>query len=185
MAESTFLHPGAAVRAAGIHEGLLVADFGAGSGFFTRAAAREVGDAGAVWAVDQNRDLLPRIKNLSAGEGLNNVEVMHGDIEVVGGTNLPENHFDFVILANVLFMLSERGECMAEMRRVLKKTGRVLVIDWKDSFGGLGPHPDHVITQEAAQALFEKHGFTMGPAVPAGEYHWGFVVRKKAAQGAL
>jgi ubiquinone/menaquinone biosynthesis C-methylase UbiE len=163
----------------------MIADFGAGSGFFTRAAAREVGDSGAVWAVDKNRDLLPRIKNFAQAEGLTNVEVVHGDIEAVGGTSLPENQFDFVILANVLFMLEDKAECVAEARRVLKKTGRALVIDWTASWGGLGPHPDHVLTEEKAQALFEKHGFAVAGAVPAGEYHWGFVVRKKAAQGAL
>jgi ubiquinone/menaquinone biosynthesis C-methylase UbiE len=181
MQEGIFLHPASAVRAAGIHEGMLVADFGAGSGFFTRAAAREVGEGGAVWAVDQNRELLPRIKNLSLAEGLNNVEVIHGDIELVGGTNLPEGRFDLVLLSNVLFMLEHKGECAAEIRRVLKKSGRALVIDWSGSFGGLGPRSDHVVTEEAARTLFEHHGFSTGASVPAGAYHWGFVVRKKAA----
>ena len=181
MDESTFLNPRAAVRAAGIHEGMLVADFGAGSGFFTRAAAREVGDGGAVWAVDTNRDLLPRIKNLATAEGLNNVEVVHGDIEVVGGTNLPDEHFDFVILANALFALVHKGECAAEVRRALKKSGRALIIDWSGSFGGLGPHPDHVVDADAARKLFEQHGFAVVSSVPAGAYHWGFVVRKKSA----
>ncbi|HVV39323.1 MAG TPA: class I SAM-dependent methyltransferase [Candidatus Paceibacterota bacterium] len=181
MEESAFLHPGKAVAAAGIHEGLKVADFGAGAGFFTRAAARAVGESGVVWAVDINRELLPRIKNLASSEGLNNVEVLHGDIEKAGGTSLPAGTFDFVLLTNVLFSLEDRGECLAEMRRVLKNTGRALVIDWSGSFGGLGPHPDHIITQEKAQKLFEQHGFSIGPKVDAGAYHWGFVVRKKSA----
>lgn len=181
MAVSAFLHPAAAVRAAGIHEGMVVADFGAGSGFFTRAAAREVGESGVVWAVDQNRDLLPRIKNLSAAEGLTNVEVVRGDIEAVGGTGLPEGYFDFCILANVLFMLEHKGECVAELRRVLKKSGGALVVDWSGSHGGLGPHPDHVFGEDAARTLFEKHGFTAGPSLHTGAFHWGFVVRKKSA----
>lgn len=178
--ESTFLHPGRAIRAAGIHEGMQVADFGAGSGFFTRAAAREVGQGGVVWAVDINRDLLPRIKNFGYAEGLSNIEVIHGDIEVVGGSNLPENTFDFCIATNVLFSLEHKGECLAEIRRILKKTGRALIIDWQDSFGGLGPHPDHIITLDAAHTLLESHGFSVLGRVDAGAYHWGFVVRKKS-----
>lgn len=180
MADS-FLHPEAAVRAAGVHEGVQAADFGAGSGFFTRACARAAGEGGTVWAVDINRGLLPRIKNLSEAEGLHNVEVLQGDIESPNGTGLPDGTLDFVILANVLFSLEHKDECAREIHRVLKKNGRALVIDWTDSWGGLGPHPDHVIAEDEAKALFESRGFSMVSAVPAGAYHWGFVVRKKAS----
>ncbi len=171
--------PAQALRAAQLHEGMQVADFGAGSGFFTRAAAREVGEGGAVWAVDINRDLLPRIKTLANAEGLHNVEVIQGDIEAVGGSHLPDNNFDLVIAANVMFCLEDRGEMVAEIRRVLKPHGRALVIDWAGSFGGLGPHEDHVITQAAARQLFESHGFVFASIIPAGTYHWGFIVRRK------
>lgn len=164
-----------------MHEGMQVADFGAGSGFFARAAAREVGDGGAVWAVDINRDLLPRIKTLASAEGLQNVEVLQGDVEALGGTHLPDNHFDFCIATNLLFVIENKGECVAEIRRVLKPgSGKALVIDWTDSWGGLGPHKDHVIKEAEARKLFEGHGFVFVDRVPAGEYHWGFVVRRKA-----
>jgi len=180
MAESTFLDPGRAVRMAKIHEGHLVADFGAGSGFFTRAAAREVGEGGEAWAVDINRDLLPRIKNLSSTEGLHNVHVVHGDIEAVGGTPLPPEHFDFVIISNVLFSAEHKVELVAEARRILKRPGRALVIDWSGSFGGLGPHESHVVSEREAKKLFEEGGFSHVEDIPAGAYHWGFVVRKKS-----
>jgi len=166
---------------AGIHEGMKVADFGAGAGFFTRAAAREVGEGGVVWAIDMNRDLLPRIQNLARAEGLKNVEVMHGDVEVSGGSNLPAESFDFVIAANILFTIENKGECIAEIRRVLKKTGRALIIDWDGSFGGLGPHTHHVVSADFARELLEGHGFSVIGRVPAGQYHWGFVVRKKSS----
>lgn len=181
MAESSFLNPARTLRATKLHEGSRVADFGAGSGFFTRAAARIVGDEGLVWAVDVHQDLLPRLKNLALQEGLHNVEVVHGDVEKAKGSRLPADNFDLVIISNVLFS-SEHKEALAkEAHRVLRKTGRVLVIDWSGSFGGLGPHPDHVVTTDHAQTLFELHGFTYQEAVPAGEYHWGFLARKKSA----
>lgn len=178
MAESTFLDPGRVVRMAKIHEGHLVADFGAGSGFFTRAAAREVGDGGEVWAVDINRDLLPRVKNFSVAEGLHNVQVVHGDIERERGTPLPPEHFDFVIASNVLFSAEHKKNLVHEVKRVLKKTGRALIIDWSGSFGGLGPHPDHIVSERQAKKLFEESGFTFVDDVPAGAYHWGIVFRK-------
>jgi ubiquinone/menaquinone biosynthesis C-methylase UbiE len=160
---------------------MYVADLGAGSGFFTRAAARAVGDSGVVWAVDQRGDLLPRLKNLAAGEGLSNVEVVQGDAQVVGGTHLPEGAFDMAIAANILFTLEDKNEFVAEIRRILKKSGQVLVIDWSASYGGLGPHEGHVVTRAAALKMFEQQHFSLVRDVPAGEYHWGFIVRKKSA----
>ena len=179
--ETGFLNPTVALEHAGVHEGARVADLGAGAGFFTRAAGRLVGEGGVVWAVDINRELLSRIKNFAVAEGLHNVEVLHGDVEVGGGTNLPPESFDFVLATNLLFSVEHKGECLGEMRRVLKKSGRAVVIDWQDSFGGLGPHPSHVVAEAAGKKLLEQHGFATLGKIPVGAYHWGLVVRKKSA----
>lgn len=180
MKESSFLNPAKAVAVMQLSEGMHVADFGAGSGFFTRAAARAVGPSGVVWAVDVHQTLLSRIKNLSLAEGLSHVEVVHGDLEHPGGSHLPAASFDLVIAANLFWSLERKSVVVDEIYRVLKKNGRALVIDWQDSFGGMGPHPDHVMSQEKTLTLFEAGGFASAEAVPAGAYHWGFVVRKKA-----
>ena len=189
--ESSFLNPTDVLRHAKLQAGMRVADFGAGAGFFTRAAARlalrqahyDAGGSGAhggvVWAVDTNADLLVRIKNMSLAEGLQNVEIVTGDFEKPEGSHLPAGAFDFVILANSLFSADEKALVAGEVRRVLAPHGRVLVVDWKDSFGGFGPHPEHVLTVGAARDLLEKAGLLYIEDIPAGAYHWGFTARKK------
>lgn len=179
MEESSFLHPAKALEAAQLQPGDHVADFGAGSGFFTRAAARAVGTAGVVWAVDINPGLLARIKNVAVAEGLHNVDVVQGDIEQKEGSHLPPGSFDVVLATNLFFSLENRVACAREIARVLKPGGEALVIDWRDSFDGLGPHPDHVITIGAARDIIEKAGLVYVHDVPAGAYHWGFIIRKK------
>lgn len=179
MEESSFLNPAGVISASHLHEGMFVADFGAGSGFFTRAAARKVGEQGVVWAVDLEGPLLARLKNMAAGENLLNVEVVQGDVSVVGGSHLPEGAFDLVIAANILFHIEEKYELVAEARRILKKGGQVVAIDWTGSHGGLGPREDHVVTRAQAEKLFEAQGFMIMRDVPAGPYHWGFVAKKK------
>lgn len=179
MGETGFLNPAKAIHAAKLHEGMHVADFNAGAGFFARAAARAVGEGGVVWAVDVHREMLPRLKALALAEGLHNVEVMHGSVERPGGSHLPEGKFDSVIVANLLFSCDNKKGVAQEAHRVLRRTGRVLVIDWKDSYGGLGPHPDHVVSRDSARAIFEEQGFSRVEDIPAGAYHWGCIMRKK------
>jgi len=179
MSESSFLNPSKMVRLAGIDSGMKVAEFGSGSGFFTRAAARMVAPLGVVWAVDIHQDMLPRLKNLGLAEGLKNIEVVRGDASHIGGTKLPDNTFDFVIVANLLFAVECRGCVAAEAARVLKRGGRMLLTDWLGSYGGLGPDAKHVVGKVDALKFFEPAGFVFVDDISAGEYHWGCILKKK------
>lgn len=177
--ESSFLNPQATLGAAHISEGSRVADLAAGSGFFARAAARAVGPEGLVWAIDPNPDMLPRLKNLGAGEGLHNIEVVRGTVEKLGATRLPDATMDVVVLANALFSIENKEAAAAEAYRVLRRAGRLILVDWTGSHGGLGPRADHVIGAAQAQKIFEAAGFTQAEDIPAGAYHWGLILRKQ------
>lgn len=177
--ESSFLNPQATLAAAHISEGSRIADLSAGSGFFARAAARATGPEGLVWAIDPNPDMLPRLKNLSAGEGLHNIEVVRGTAEKLGGTKLPDATMDVAVLANALFAIDDKEAAAAEAYRVLRRAGRLVLVDWTGSHGGLGPQPDHVVAQAQAQKIFEAAGFSHAEDIPAGAYHWGLILRKR------
>jgi ubiquinone/menaquinone biosynthesis C-methylase UbiE len=173
-----FSDPQKIIDSFGISEGLSVADLGAGTGFYTLAAARAVGGNGKVYAVDIQQDLLTRLKNTAHTEKLHNIEVIHGDIEHVSGTRIREATVDVVIAANVMFQLENKEGLVDEAKRILKSSGRVLLVDWSDSFGGLGPKDDMVFTQQDAKALFEKKGFNFVSGVVAGDHHYGLIFRK-------
>lgn len=175
--QSSFLNPSRAIAALQLGPGMIVVDFDAGSGFFARAAARLVAPGG-VWAIDANREILPRLKSLAQAEGLENVEVVAGNIEKAGGTNLKDGQCDAIIIANSLFATDDRAAVAEEAARVLKKGGKALVIDWSESFGGLGPAPDHVIKEAKAKELFERAGFSLAGEADAGAFHWGLLFRK-------
>ncbi|HEY4502610.1 MAG TPA: class I SAM-dependent methyltransferase [Candidatus Paceibacterota bacterium] len=171
-----FSLPQQIIQALSLREGMYVADFGAGSGHYTLAAARKVND-GKVCAVDIQKNLLSRIKNEASREGLSNVDVVWGDIDEVGGSRLAPHSMDVVILANVLFQIERRGMLVEEVKRVLKPKGRVLLIDWQESFGGVGPEERDVLRKNDAQELFLTAGFTLERDIStiAGDHHYGFV----------
>ena len=176
---SHFLNPKQAVTLAKIRDSMKVADFGAGSGFFTRAAAHQVGPNGLVYAIDVNRGLLGRLDAMAILEGYTNIEYVCGDLETPHGSALPENSVDVVIISNLLFIAEHKDRIIEEAWRILHKGGRAIVIDWKDSFNNMGPHKDHVVTREDVIALAEKGGgFSYLEDIEAGDFHYGVILKK-------
>ncbi len=159
-------------------EGNYVADFGSGSGFYSFAAAQAVGSTGRVYSLDIQKDLLQKVKKEAQARHLANIEIIWADLEHLGGSKLREASMDAVILANVLFQIDNKDNSILEMKRILKRGGRVLVIDWLSSFGGLGPQAKDVLSKEKAQELFTKHGFVFDREISAGAQHYGLILRK-------
>lgn len=171
-----FSAPESNIAQLGLREGDHVADLGAGVGFYAAAAGQAVGTSGMVYAVEVQKDLLDRLDKDVKAKGVHNVKVVWGDIEHPGGTRLREDSIDVVLVCNILFQIHDRAGFMAEVKRILKPGGRVLVIDWFESFGNLGPAPDAVVTVDVAKKLFSDHGFGEPKDIKAGEHHYGFVV---------
>ncbi|MBL7045987.1 MAG: methyltransferase domain-containing protein [Parcubacteria group bacterium] len=173
-----FTDPTKNIKKLALRDGMLVGDFGAGVGAYTLLAAESVGSRGAVYAVDIQQDLLLNIKNSAIEKKYENVDTLWGDIDEVGGINLKDELLDAVILSNVLFQLDKKEDAVREIKRVLKKGGKILLIDWSEAFSGMGPHPTTVVSKDKAQSLFENGGFTLEDDFEAGGHHYGFIFKK-------
>ncbi len=170
-----FSEPRGIVPQLGLRGGMKVGDFGAGSGHYARAAAAAVEPDGKVYAVDIQEDVLKHLK-LNAHEQYRRViDTIWGDIEKPGGTRLRDASLDAVILANTLFQIDNRAGLIAEIRRTLKPGGKLLVVDWAGSYGGIGPAPGRVVPEHEAEALFINGGFHKVKSVRAGAHHYGVI----------
>ncbi len=172
----TFSNPETNITALGIYEGMKIADLGAGTGSYTIPLAEKVGETGRVYAVEVQKDFLTNIKNTATARGFNNVEVLWGDIERLGGTKIKDSAVDAVVISNVLFQAEDKVGLIREAKRILKVGGKLLLIDWSDSFQNLGPTPEMVITKDSARSIFEAEGFVVKGEVPVGEHHYGFIL---------
>ena len=155
-----------------------VADFGAGSGFFSKAAAKFV-PKGNVFAIEIHREIVARLARDASEADLKNMHPLWGDIELPGGTRLDDNSVDFVIISNVLFHLDDKIACINEAKRILKPGGRMLVVDWTESFSGLGPAPQAVVTKAQVEELASRAGFTkISDSLNGGEHHYAILFKK-------
>ena len=160
----------------GIREDMIVADLGAGTGFYSLALAHMV-PHGKVYAIEIQKDFLTTIKNKIKEARLKNIECFLGNIEKIGGTKIKDEVIDAVIISNVLFQAENKEKFIEEAKRILKPSGKILVIDWADS-SNLGINKKSVISKEKMRDMFEKKGFIYDRDINAGVHHYGMIFNK-------
>lgn len=166
------------VEQSGIQPGMEIADLGSGSGHYTLAIAKALASTGKVYAIDINKDLLTKLKNNAVKQNLFNVEVVWGNIDKVGGTKLRDYCVDMVFACNIIFQLENKDDFIKEIKRILKPGGRAVIVDWEDSFGGIGPKKEQVVTKDYTSNIFSKAGFHLDREIGAGSHHYGLIYKK-------
>jgi ubiquinone/menaquinone biosynthesis C-methylase UbiE len=161
-----------------LKEGDSVADFGAGSGYYLKALSASVGLSGKVYACEIQKPLVEKLGDFARLNGLPNITTLWCDLEEMNGIKIKDNTLDAGILVNTLFQIGDKVTALAEMRRVLRPGAALHIIDWSESFGGLGPQVAAVVTKAMAIDLLETHGFAFEHEFPTGEHHYGFSARK-------
>jgi len=108
--------------------GMVVADIGAGTGYFSRRIAPLVGPNGRVYAVDVQPEMVKMLEALAKGPGLANIEPVLGSKTDV---KLPIASVDLAIMVDVYHELEYPKELLASLVRVLKPSGRVMFVEYR------------------------------------------------------
>ena len=155
-----------------------VVDYGAGTGRLAIAVARALADGGRVLAVEENEEMLVLLSERIAEEGARVEAVLVAENRVP----LPNAAVDRVLAVNLLHEV--RGErALAEMRRLLRPEGLLLVADWergRDPQRPLGPPDEILYTEAGAAAELERAGFAV-EAHAGFPYHFVLLARPSAA----
>ena len=120
--------PSKAIAALGIRPGAIVADVGAGSGYYTVRLARVVGPTGRVVATDLQPGMLDIIRSKIARERLTNVEVLQGRMD---DPVLPAGTFDLVVMVDVYHELASPQVFVRKLKEALKPDGRLVLIEFR------------------------------------------------------
>lgn len=130
--------PDQIMDALSIADGSVVADIGAGAGWFTIRLARRVGPRGVVYAQDVQQEMLDAIRRRVNREHLQNVEARLGQGIV---PNLPRGALDAVLLVDSYQEIDppERIAFLRNLVGALKPNGRIGIVNYKPGTGGPGP----------------------------------------------
>lgn len=109
-----------------VKPGAVVADVGAGGGYFTTRLSRAVGEQGRVYAVDVGSDILRRLRDRVSAEGLRNVELVHGTED---DPKLPAATLDAALIVNAYHEMTQHQAMLARLKAALKPNGRLVIVE--------------------------------------------------------
>jgi len=122
--------PDRVVAALGLKPGDIVADVGAGSGYFTFRLARAVGSGGKVYAVDIQDEMLAYIRAKMQQTGITNIiPVKSTPIDPM----LPPGCCNSILLVNTYHELSDPVALLKNLRKALKPGGTLAIVNWNES----------------------------------------------------
>jgi ubiquinone/menaquinone biosynthesis C-methylase UbiE len=173
-----FIDPEKIIGQAEIQEGIAVADFGCGPGYFSIPIAKIVGQIGRVYALDVLPQALETVQAKAKNSGLVNVITKRVNLEKEMGSKLEADVFDLVVMKDVLFQNQRKDLMIAEAYRILKPGGRVLVVEWGNGASSIGPESELRIAEDELKNIFVQQKFKIEKEIEAGDFHYSFLASK-------
>jgi ubiquinone/menaquinone biosynthesis C-methylase UbiE len=151
--------PDEIIRAMKLKDGDVVADFGCGSGYFTRRLARAVGPRGRVYAVDVQPEMLALVTRRVEKEGLKNVVTVLATTE---DPRLDRNLLDWVLMVDVYHELQQPKATLARLRDALKPEGRVALVEYRlEGTTALHIREEHRMSPKQVLEEWQPAGFRL------------------------
>jgi len=166
--------PEAILADIGLKPGMTFIDVGCGGGFFALPADKIVGEGGKVYGLDTSARSIAGLKALAEREGLKNLDLTTGKAEEL---ILCKGCADIVFFGIALHDFQDPAKVLANARRMVKPSGRLVNLDWKKESMKLGP-PVHIrFSEETASRLIESAGFRVESTKDSGLYHYIIIAK--------
>lgn len=154
-------HPDQVMDKLGVAEASVVADIGAGAGWFTIRLARRVGPNGVVYAEDVQSEMLAAIKRRVDALGLTNVKPVLG---LDHDPQLPPASLDAALMVDAYHegdVREARVSLLRNLAKALRPNGRFGLIDFRLEGSGPGPAPEERVSPETVIAEAREAGLEL------------------------
>ncbi len=146
--------PALLLAALKLQTGQAVADIGAGTGYFSRRLAKEVGEKGTVYAVEIQQEMLDLLTNKMEQAGIHNVKPILG---AVSAPRLPKASVDLILMVDVYHEFDFPHEMIAAMEPALKKEGRIVFVEFRAEDPDIPIKPVHKMSEAQVRKEMAAH----------------------------
>lgn len=146
--------PRAVMELLALKPGEVVADIGAGSGYYTRRMAQAVGQTGRVYAVDIQPEMLQILTNKLTAEGITNVVTALGTEQ---DPRLPAGQIDVALMVDVYHEFSYPYEMVEAICKALKPGGRIVFVEYRGESRWVPIKGHHKMTEAQVRKEMEPH----------------------------
>jgi SAM-dependent methyltransferase len=150
--------PDRAIDALGLKAGDVVADVGAGSGYMSVRLAQRVGASGKVYATDIQPEMLALLEQRVTRDKVTNIVPI---LSAADDSKLPANALDLELLVDVYHEFSNPQAMLRGMRRALKRSGRLVLLEYRKEDPSVPIREDHKMSVAEAKLEVEAEGFTL------------------------
>ncbi|MFD1608718.1 class I SAM-dependent methyltransferase [Oceanobacillus luteolus] len=150
------LVPNKIIKDFGVGEGDIVADLGAGNGFFTIPLAEKTKTI--VYAVDIEPKMLELLKERAKKANIDNIQYVLSDLEEI---KLDDHSVDKAVISLVLHELPNLQQALKEVKRILKSGGQLYLLEWEEVESEMGPPLHERISSSDMIEILKKQGFAV------------------------
>lgn len=154
----TWQKPNEIIEALQLKNGTVVADIGAGSGYFTRRFARAVVPNGKVYAVDIAADILGYLKEQADKQNVHNIEII---VSREDDPMLSDNSVDLAFFCDTTHHIANRVNFYRKLGRALKERGRMAIVDYPPDSAHAPHNPEQLIPRSQVISEAEDAGFRL------------------------
>jgi len=146
------------IMALGLREGEIIADIGAGSGYFTFRFAQHVGEKGRVYAVDINPDMILHMNRRIRDMQLKNIVTV---LAAPDDPLLMDASVDRFFICDTWHHIQNQTQYLALMKKMLKPGGQIVMIDFHKKELPVGAPMEMRIAREDLLRQMESNGFSL------------------------
>jgi precorrin-6B methylase 2 len=150
--------PSLAIKELRLEPGMVVADFGAGSGYYTERIARAVGPTGKVLAVDLQPEMLEMVGRRAKKAGLTNIELVRSTPE---DPRLPTGAVDLILMVDVYHELGSPQRVLRAMKAALSPRGRIAIVEFRKEDRDVPIREEHKMSVKQAEQEFGAEGLVL------------------------